>query len=167
MSTILRAHFRAILRVNENNQSTGNNTSTDPSLNASPLSPALLLQRCKHQVQTPNIQGEMILRLRQNPLAVLPSRKLHIKLEQDPGRQSANLHVRQLLADAAERAHGEGRESVFVLDQFWLRGPAGGDEGGGGGVGSFVCGCQFFRGIAIDKRKIEVLPRPITYCGIQ
>jgi hypothetical protein len=36
-----------------------------------------------------------------------------------------------LFADAAEGAGGEGRESVFVLDQVGLRGPAGGEEGGG------------------------------------
>lgn len=70
----------------------------------------------------------MILRLRQNPLPVLPCRELHIKLEQDPRGQRANLHVRQLLADAAEGAGGERRESVFVLDQVGLGGPAGGEE---------------------------------------
>lgn len=73
----------------------------------------------------------MILRLRQDPLPVLPLRKFHIKLQQDPGSQRANLHVGELFADAAEGAGGEGRESVFVLDQVGLRGPAGGEEGGG------------------------------------
>ena len=81
----------------------------------------------------------MVLGLRQNPLPILPRRKLDIELEQDPRGQCANLHVRQLLADTAEGARGEGRESVFVFDQFGLRGPAGGDEGGCRGVGSFVC----------------------------
>jgi hypothetical protein len=73
----------------------------------------------------------MILRLRQNPLPILPWREFHIKLEQNSCSQRANLHVRQLLADAAEGARGEGRESVFVLDQVWLCGPAGGEEGEG------------------------------------
>ena len=82
----------------------------------------------------------MVACLPQNPPAVLPQRKLDIELQQDPRGQRANLHVRQLLADTAEGARGEGRESVFVFDQFGLRGPAGGDEGGCGGVGAFVCG---------------------------
>ena len=82
----------------------------------------------------------MILRLPQNPPPILSWRKLDIKLEQNPRGQRANLHVRQLLADAAEGASGERRESVFVLDQFRLSGPAGGEEGGGGGVGAFICG---------------------------
>lgn len=84
----------------------------------------------------------MVLRLPQNPPAVLSRRKLDIELEQDPRGQRANLHVRQLLADAAEGACGERRESVFVFDQIGLGGPAGGEEGGGGGVGAFVCGCK-------------------------
>ena len=82
----------------------------------------------------------MILRLPQNPPPILSWRKLDIKFEQNPRGQRANLHVRQLLADAAEGARGERRESVFVLDQFGLSGPTGGEEGGGGGVGAFICG---------------------------
>lgn len=87
----------------------------------------------------------MVLRLRQDPLAILPQRKLHIKLEQNPCGQRANLHVRQLLADAAEGACGEGRESVFVFDQVGLGRPAGGEERGGGGVCAFVCGVSVLR----------------------
>ena len=82
----------------------------------------------------------MIFCLRQNPLPVLPRRKLDIELQQNPRGQRANLHVSQLLADAAKGARGEGRESVFVLDQVGLGGPARGEEGVCGGVGAFVCG---------------------------
>ena len=82
----------------------------------------------------------MIFCLHQNPLTVFPRRKLDIKLEQDPRGQRADLHVRQLLADAAEGARGEGRESVFVPDQVGLGGPARREEGVCGGVGAFVCG---------------------------
>lgn len=130
----------------------------------SPLPPP----RHKLQIQSPHIYCKVITCLPQNPPPILPRRKLDIKLEQDPRGQCADLHVRQLLADAAEGARGKGRESVFVLDQVGLGGPAGGEEGGGGGVGAFVCGGKYrFFGEGGGQEEGEVLPRPITYCGIQ
>jgi hypothetical protein len=99
----------------------------------------LSLPRRKYQIQLPGINSEVILSLRQNPRPILARRKRHIKLEQNPRRQRADLHVRQILADAAEGAHGERRESVLVLDQLVaLAVPAFGEEGGGGGVDAVV-----------------------------
>jgi Leu/Phe-tRNA-protein transferase len=81
----------------------------------------------------------VILRLRQNPRAILPGREAHIKLEQNPRRQRADLHVSQVLANAAKGPHGEGRESVLVLDQLVaLAVPALGEEGRCFGVDAVV-----------------------------
>jgi hypothetical protein len=73
----------------------------------------------------------VILGLRQKPRAVLARRERHVKLQQNPRRERADLHVGQVLADAAKGTHGEGREGVFVLDQLVaLAVPALGQEGG-------------------------------------
>jgi hypothetical protein len=81
----------------------------------------------------------VILRLRQNPRAILARRERHIKLQQNPGRERADLHVSQVLADAAKGPHGEGREGVLVLDQLVaLAVPALGQEGGRFGVDAVV-----------------------------
>jgi hypothetical protein len=60
----------------------------------------------------------VILRLRQDPRTILARRESHIKLQQNPRRERADLHVSQVLADTAEGPHGEGRECVLVLDQL-------------------------------------------------
>jgi hypothetical protein len=81
----------------------------------------------------------MILRLRQDPRAILARRETHIKLQQDPGRERADLHVSEVLADAAKGSHREGCESVLVLDQLVaLAVPALGQEGGCFGVDAVV-----------------------------
>jgi hypothetical protein len=81
----------------------------------------------------------VILGLRQNPRAILPGRETHVKLQQNPGGERADLHVSQVLADAAKGSHGEGRESVFVLDQLVaLAVPAFGEERIGRGVDAVV-----------------------------
>lgn len=82
----------------------------------------------------------MILGLRQDPRPILARSERHVEIEQDPRRECAHLHVSQVLADAAKGPHGEGRESVLVLDQLVaLAVPAFGQEGGGGGVDAVVC----------------------------
>ena len=81
----------------------------------------------------------MILRLCQDPRAILARRESHIEFQQNPGRERADLHVSQILADAAEGSHGEGRESVLVLDQLVaLAVPALGEEGRCSGVDAVV-----------------------------
>jgi len=81
----------------------------------------------------------VILGLRQNPRAILARRERHVKLEQNPRRERADLHVSQVLANAAKGPHGEGGESVLVLDQLVaLAVPALGQEGGCFGVDAII-----------------------------
>lgn len=83
-----------------------------------------LRRRRKHEIQAPNINRKMILRLRQDPLPILSGSEFDVKVEQNTRRERADLHVSQLLANATERSHGEWGKRVFVLDELGSAVPA-------------------------------------------
>lgn len=85
----------------------------------------------------------MILRVHQELLPSLPVGKPHIELANDICGEQSNLHVCQVLADAAHVACAEGVEDVFVLVGHQLGRPGGvsfGDKGKRIRVQLWVCG---------------------------
>jgi hypothetical protein len=76
-------------------------------------------------------ETHMILRPHQKCLPRLPRREAHVEPPDNQRRQQPDLHVREILADAAHRSQAEGVEYVLGLvgHQFGgARGVAFGDE---------------------------------------
>ena len=105
-----------------------------------PSSPSLvLLPLLKNQLQLRQCHRKAILALVPQRRTVLPVRKPHVKLQQQPRDHGAQLHVSELFADTTERAGQEGEEGCLVEDEFGLGIPAFGDEGVGLGEGERGC----------------------------
>ena len=93
----------------------------------------------ENQLQLPQADRKPILAVLQQIRPVLALRERHVELEQQLRHHGAQLHVRELLADAAVDAGQEGEEGGLVLDQLWLGVPALWDEGFGFDEGFWRC----------------------------